>query len=457
MNKLTRNIIILVVVLAALAGAFWWIINAQPKEEEEEDSPQTETITVYDVTEEDITGILIETADRTLNFTKHADVWNLEGYDQNDISQTKVKSLASSISSITTSTKVEDSIENCGLDTPQITVKVTLLSGNTDVIKIGDLSPVLDQYFCTVNDGEIYTMYSFKVDDILKEASYYTDFSRLELVGEEIYDIKVERGGKTTMHLTQKQQADDYMSSWQITEPFKNTYSAIDEMVTQEFLDPLSGLSVNILAANDADTGLSNPKAVVTILSAPISEEDGSRGETVTTVLKIGNTKADVTYVEYNGAAYEVDSSSVDFIDTSEFLIVSKLVGLVPIQSLYTMTVESGEQKYVFEVSHSNIGADDDEMTFKIDGKEAGEDKSKTMYQEVIGLSSEGIYGGEALGETIAKVTYSSQDGERVIEFKSINDLTASFTVNGITEFTVKKSSVASMIEKVAEFANAPV
>lgn len=456
MNKLVRNIIILVAALAVLGGGLWWIMNVEPdSEEDEQQTPSTDYETVYKAEEDDITAINIVHDGISLSFSKSGDDWRLEGYNTSQVSQTKVKSLVTSLASISSANHITDNTDECGLEAPQIVVKITLTDGHTDMINIGSISPVLGQYFFNVNGGEIYTMTSYKVDDILKEASYYTSFSRLTLTSSDIIDVKIERASGSNIHLKMTDDAESSaFNSWKLIEPYSRAYGANDQYVEENILAALEAIDISTLAQSSS-TGLSSPKAVVTVVSAPVDDE-GNRGEETTTVLKIGNTAGDITYVEYEGIAYEVDTSSVSFVDTDEFLIVSKLLALVPIQNLNSMSITYGDKAYNFEVGHSAIGEDDDELSFTINGKTAGEKKAKSTYQEIIGLYAEGVYKGDALGETIAEIIFSSADAEKVITFKSINDLSASFTVDGITDFTVKKSTLTAMLDKLAEFAENP-
>lgn len=456
MNKLVRNIIILIAALAVLGGGLWWVMTVEPEgEEEEQQTPAADYETVYKTEEDGVSAVTIERDGSALKFTKEGDKWTLEGYDLAQVSQTKVKSLVSSLSSISSANHITDNIEECGLDSPQIIVKITVSDGRTDIIKIGKMSPVLGQYFFNVNDGEIYTMTSYKVDDLLKEASHYTSFSRLELTGADIFDIRIERAGGNNIHLREMAENDGSLfNTWELAEPYSQPYSANDQYVQENILAKLEAIDISTLAQSSA-TGLASPKAVVTVTSAP-TDEEGNRGEETKTVLKIGNTAGDITYVEYEGAAYEVDTSSVSFVDTDEFLMVSKLLALVPIQNLNSMSITYGDKAYNFEVGHSAMGEDDDEMNFTINGAAAGEKKAKSAYQEVIGLAADGVYKGGALGDTIAEIVFSSADSEKVITFKSINDMSASFTVDGITDFTVKKSTLTSMLDKLAEFAQNP-
>ena len=454
MNKMTRNIVILVVVLAALGAGLWWVVGYEPATDGDEQSPASESTVIYKVDEASIYCFEIDNGDSELMFKTDGDVWTLAGYASSDISQSKVKSLIASFASISSQTKVEDSAEACGLDNPSITVKISLLGGTTDTIEVGAKSAVTGDYFCRVNGGDIYTLYAHKVDDLEKDAAYYTSFSRAEFNADEIFDIKIERKGKNNIHLSHKTEEGDLISVWEITEPYSQVYGALDDYISTNILDKIGNIKIDT-PATGTNTGLSSPKAVVTLQSAP-TDSDGNRGEVTTETFKIGNTSGDKTYIEYNGKAYEVSADSVSFADIDEFLLVSKLLALVPIKNLNGVRLVRGGESYDFAVTHSQIGSDDDKMSYSINGKHATEDKAKKVYQQIIGLSADGAYKGETLGDKYAEVVFESEGGKKTVEFYVIDDFRLSYTVNGKCEFTIKKSAVDKIFDTVGEFAENP-
>ena len=70
MNKMTRNVIILIAVLAILGGGCFWILNYEPEKKEENSLPETNSVTVYEVSEEDISKIVIENEDNGKTFIR---------------------------------------------------------------------------------------------------------------------------------------------------------------------------------------------------------------------------------------------------------------------------------------------------------------------------------------------------------------------------------------------------
>lgn len=452
MNKMTRNIIILVAVLALLGAGCYWILNYEPTTEQTPETPSSEYETIYEVAEENINKIVIESAENGKTFVKSADSWVIEGYSKEDLAASKVDSLISSLEKITSADKVKDSLEVCGLDVPAVVVKIEKTDGSTDVIKIGDKSPLLGKYFFTLNDGEIYTMSSYTAEGFTNPISHYTEFKRATFTAADIYDLKIERTGKESIHLSIKDESDDTMTAWKITEPYSVAKNALDQYITEQILTRIEGLDIST-PATASDTGLSSPKAVVTFKSAK-TDEEGNRSDEKTTVIKVGNTKGDVTYIEYEGKAYETASDSLSFVNIEPILLVSKLESLTPIQKLHRMTLKYGEEEYVLDVTHSKLGEDDDELTFKLNGEHLDEDTSKKIYQEVIGLAADGEYKGEAFGEEKATVLFELEGSQKTVKLSKLNDMSAAYTVNDSTIFTVKLSSIDKMIENIKALIN---
>lgn len=454
MNRMVRNIIILVGVLAVIGGGFWWLIGYEPATEENTATESPEYTTVYKVEEENIASIEMADSDEVIRFVRDGDKWTIAGYSSDKLAQSKVSGFVSAVSSLTSKNLISEPPASCGLDAPATVVTVEKTDGSKDIIKIGDMSAVLEEYFFNVNDGDIYTMPSYKANSIRNSIDYYTSFSRVTVNTAEVYDVKIERE-KNTLHIGKMSGSDGSMTAWEVLEPFGTAYNANDTYIEDNILAPMGKIDLSTPAEAGANTGLSKAKAVVTILSAP-TDEEGNRGETAETVFKIGNTEGDKLYVEYNDEAFVTDASAFSFVNADEFLTVSKLLSLTSISTLDTMTVTAGDKKYVFEVRHTAMGEDEDKMTFIINGKAASEKKAKAIYQEVIGLPAEGTYKGEALGEIIAEISFASVGSEKNITFRKINDMSAAYTVDGVTEFTVRISTVENVLGKMAEFEETP-
>ncbi len=452
MNKMTRNVIILIAVLAVLGGGCFWILNYEPPKEEKAPVPETNSVTVYEVSEDAISKIVIENEENGKTFIRSGDAWIIEGYSKEDLAASKVDSFISSVERITSSDKVTDSLEVCGLNEPKTVVRITKNDGTQDVFKIGDKSPLLGKYFFTLNDGEIYTMSSYIAEGFIEPVSYYTEFTRASFKADEIFDLRIERAGKNTIQLSVKDEADDTMTSWKITEPYSVAKNALDQYISEQILTRIEAINIS-KPATVKETGLSSPKAVFTFKSAKFDEE-GNRTDEKSTTIKVGNTNGDVTYIEYEGKAYEVEADSVSFVNIDPILLVSKLEALTPIAKLHKMTVKKGAEEFVLDVTHSQLGSDDDEMSFKMNGEFIEEDPAKKLYQEVIGLMADGEYKNTPFGELVCEVLFELEGSQKTVKLYKLNDMSASFTVNDSTVFTVKLSAIESMINNMKSIIN---
>lgn len=452
MNKMTRNVIILIAVLAILGGGCFWILNYEPAKEDENSLPEINSVTVYEVVEEDISKIVIENEENGKTFIRNGNSWLIEGYAKEDLATSKVDSFIYSLEKITSTEKVTDSLEVCGLDSPQTVVTVIKNDGVKDVIKIGDKSPLLGKYFFTLNDGDIYTMSSYIAEGFTEKVSHYTEFTRASFKADEIFDLRIERAGKNAIHLSVKDEADDTMTSWKITEPYPVAKNALDQYISEQILTKIEAINIS-KPATVKETGLASPKAVFTFKSAKFDEEGNKQDEKSTTI-KVGNTNGEVAYIEYEGKAYEVDSDSVSFVNVDPILLVSKLEALTPIAKLHKMTVKKGDEEFVLDVTHSQLGSDDDEMTFKMNGEFIEEDSAKKLYQEVIGLMADGEYKNTPFGELVCEVLFELEGSQKTVKLYKLNDMSASFTVNDSTVFTVKLSAIENMLTNMRNLIN---
>ena len=452
MNKMTRNVIILIAVLAILGGGCFWILNFEPKKEDDTSLPEINSVTVYEVSEEEISKIVIENEENGKTFVRSGDGFVIEGYNKEDLASSKVDSFISSVKRITSTDKVTDSPEVCGLDAPSTVVSITKNDGTTDVFRIGVKSPLLGKYFFTLNDGDIYTMSSYIAEGFTEPVSYYTEFTRASFKADEIFDLRIERAGKNTIQLSVKDESDDTMTSWKITEPYSAPKNALDQYISEQILTRIESINIS-KPATVKETGLSSPKAVFTFKSAKFDEE-GNKTNERTTSIKVGNTTGDVTYIEYEGKAYEVETDSVSFVNIDPILLVSKLEALTPIAKLHKMTVKKGSEEFILDVTHSQLGSDDDEMSFKMNGEFIEEDSAKKLYQEVIGLMADGEYKNTPFGELVCEVLFELEGSQKTVKLYKLNDMSASFTVNDSTVFTVKLSAIDSMIENIKSFIN---
>ena len=435
MKRTVRNIVILGLIFAVLGVGFWWLSGYEPSGDSNQPAKTPELLTVYDVEKDSISAVnVVLGGDMVIRYEQLDNGWTVGELPIEELSQEKLESFISAVSFITSSGKIDDTVETCGLDTPSVTITIEKKDGTEDKIKVGDKSAVLGGYFLSVNGGDIYNVPEYKIDTFKNGIEYYQSFTRVKFNPEEITEIKLERE-KNTLHIWAKTESDGTMTAWEIASPFNNVYNANDTYISDNILRPIGNIDISTPVQKGTDTGLGKPKGVVTVKT--------SQGETV---LKVGNTDGDKIYVEYEGSAYVTDADSFAFLNADEFLAVSKLLALTNIATLNSLTVLYDSEEYLFEVAHTAMGENNDEMTFKLNGEDLPEKEAKALYQKIIGIPSESRYNGEPLGDIVAELNFTSVGAEKVITFSKLNDMYASYTVNGVTEFTVRLSTLENVL-----------
>lgn len=457
---LVRNIVILTLVIAVLSGLLVWVMNVEPEGEDTPTATLAPSYTAYKVDREEISGFTILNGDSTLKVGNPDGRWTINGLAENEISADKVESLMTNALVMISSVEIDANgadLAEYGLDTPSTTITVNKKDGSTDTLLIGDTSPVSGEYFFMVSGADkIYTIYAYKVDSIRQPISYYKTFSRFNADITKIDEIILKRKNKATIHLKVKD-VDDQKSYnvWNMKAPYEGTVAAIDQYVDDKILTPISNLDIGRPAEEKSDYGFDSPNAEVTMIFAEYGE-NGAITSTTEQKLIIGNTENNMSYVKIDGydEVYSVDNAMLDFVYVDEFLVVSKLQGMADIAYTSKVTVEANGKTSVMEIGHPS----ESEFTFKINGKDADESKSKKVYQSIIALYVDGIYNGETLGNSEVTVTYTGYNGaeDTVVEYIPVNELSYALRKNGVTQFTIKKSAVKEMLDNLYEYEENP-
>ncbi len=441
MAKSTRNIVIIAAVIALLAAGIIVLNKVDFSEDNDTETADTkETYTVYSAEVDDLTSVSAESENGVIEAVRSGDGWTLKGTD--DVDGSKVYTLVSTVSSITSKNKIEENVtdfEQYGLDKPSATVVINGKNGE-NTLYIGDKSPTLGEYFIRLNgDTTVYTLYSYKVDTIMKPLSYYSDFNRFNINIDDVTAIKIERDNETI----ELKIADDIENTvnnvWELVKPYES--GANDEYIDNDILSPLSELTLNTPA--EGTDGIKNPAAKITITVKPYDTGTGKYGEEYTEELAIGDIENGKANVAYNGKVYEVGEKDVEFAEASAFNMLNKLQALVDISDVSAFTVKCGGKSDTTEIVRNG-----DDMSFKLNGGDVDAKTARQMYQAMISLAVDGEYRGEKLGETLLSLDFETLgDNGVTIEFKSVNDLSCALVRNGKTEFTIKKNKLEEFIK----------
>lgn len=413
-----------VVILAAATVA---VMMYQPeKENETSTESDKETQTVYE--NENADRIVVDAGDRETVYLKNGENWTIEGYDESDIDPSKMQSFISDALKYSSATVITepDQPEEYGLDNPS--AKVTITGGDNDaVIEIGGKSAVENSYFAMYNDV-VFTIPASQYTKLISEPSYFTEFARVSIEPDNIRELKIESPQRTIdLYIPEITRFEGNV--WYMREPY-------DTMANDSYLDSDVLEQIGALTMSRKGDSLGEERAKLTVVS-----DDGTTYE-----FTVGSDDGEYVNIEYNGQVYKESSSLLAFIDADLFNYVNKLVSYVNILDVKSIDMEYDGEKHTIEVSGS-----DNDLSFKVNGKEADADASRLIYRELIGVVANGFAGDEAAGDTILKVTFNG-DNPVTMEYKAINEYNVAAFRNGKALLNVSINDVDMLKEKIIAY-----
>ena len=456
MNKTKRNIIIAVVIIAILiAGTI--IISNIDVSDNLQDGQQEEIYTIYSEDTTNLSDVEVETADGSIRAVNLGNaVWTINDMSTDDIDSSKAQGLAGTVSTLTSKNKIEAStadLSKYGLDKPDITVTITGKNGSKDKLYIGEMSPTLGEYF-VMRDGDdsVYTIYSFKVDTLKQPLSYYQEFDRFNINIDDITDIKLVREDGTIEIKLLENIDKNTNNVWEMVLPYQS--GANDDYIDTKILEPIEDIALTN-PLEGVDGGFTDKSPVLTLSVTPYDNTTGKYSEAYTETLVVGKTEGDKTYIRYKDKMYTTPTESISFVNESAFNIVSKMQALVDISLVKGVTLEYGGEKHTIDVEPN-----DNNFSFRLDGKETNDTLSQKMYQSIISLAVDAVYDGAPIGDdTILKITFEGikSENDTVVEIKPIDDINCAMIRNGEVKFTIKKSKVTEFINLFKAYVENPM
>ena len=412
----------------ALAAATAVLLMYDPDKDEQNSAPETSSSDViYENSNADT--ITVKTAERETRFIKSGDTWTIEGYGNDELDATKIQSFISGATRYTSDTVINDvsDLSEYGLDSPTVTVTVSG-GGTTDVIEIGGKSAVENKYFAMYN-GTVFTMQAAQYTKLLSEPSYFTEFTRVSIDPDSIQEIKIERAD-TTIDLYIPEITRLEGNVWYMRSPYE--IMANDTFIDSDLLEQIGGFTMS----RPADS-LGEIRATLTVST-----------DSETYVFTVGAVDGGSVYVGYNGGIYKESASLFGFIDSDVFNYVNKLVSYVNILDVSEVRFEYDGAEHFLSVSGS-----EDDLSFKADGQDVDKSEAQSVYREIIGVMANAMYGGDAVGDTLLKVTFVGRDGTDVVmEYKALNEYNAAAFRNGTAYLTVSRSDIDHLKDTINEY-----
>ena len=396
-----KRIIIGIAAVLALTVGIIVLMNYKPPSGEQ--AEHTENIAVLEL--DTAKRITISADGESISLVNENGDWTLEG--ESGFSPQRVSGLAGAALSYRTDTVLDEIRPEYGLDEPDIIIGITAADGEHEV-RIGRKSAVTDAYFAAA-DGAGFMLGAAQYGALSVDADYLTSFSRIMIDPDTVTGFTLARGDEVI---------DIYMPEitrfegnvWRMRKPYDTLAS--DTFIDGEILEKLGSVRLA-----DKAEGLGDERAVLTVVTDKDSYE-----------LKIGEITGGSVAVEYNGAVYSEPAELFAFADADTFEFMNKLVSYVHIEDVTEYKVEYGGKEYRCEAPGKN----------------------KKLYSDIIGITANGLYEGQPLGDTLLKVTFVNAGD--TAEYRKINAYTAAVTFDGSTIFTVDISDVEELIKKLDKY-----
>ncbi|NLO99496.1 MAG: DUF4340 domain-containing protein [Clostridiaceae bacterium] len=429
-----KKIIILSVIFVVFLAAFIFLKGNLSKTDNGIESPSptdvasSDEIKLIDITQEDISKIVLKREDGEIVLTKEERyVETLETNDDGttkkvtekkkvwvnpsfDVDNDLVEDVVSAAATVMTKRLIDENpgdLTIYGLDKTLITTFVST-NGKEVSIEIGNLTPTQDSYYVRILDmPAVYTIDSYKGKtlrygkfDLMNKNLYGTD----ALSAEDITSLSFKRSGEEVFSAEKRTSSAD----WVITGPIPEREANISEF--SKFLNWVSSFRVKeFVEENPSDLkhyGLDSPKYVF---------EYTLDGEMYRVMLGNKNDSEYYGMMEGNNTVFSVDAINLNFVDLPLKDLVSLFAYIPLIYDVEKLVIEIDGRTDVLLINESQEEGTTPEFHFngqKIENDEQ-EKRFRKYYQGAISIMGDKIdLDSVPSGEAAIRLTYTMKKAE---------------------------------------------
>ena len=165
MKKQKIQLIILLVILGCAIGAYF---AAKAYSAHKEATEKSTSYTALSLSDDDISGIKNITAANdaggfNVNHDADADTWSFADFPDEKVDTTQIKTMTDALSDLSSDNEITDVTDftQYGLDSPVMTITITLSDGSTHKLEVGDYNSQISEYYLRVDDADtVYTISS---------------------------------------------------------------------------------------------------------------------------------------------------------------------------------------------------------------------------------------------------------------------------------------------------------
>ncbi|MCD8181179.1 MAG: DUF4340 domain-containing protein [Firmicutes bacterium] len=438
---ITAAVIVLLIVAAIIVIRYIAVVRMSGA-----NSSGKSVYTIYSEDTRDIAYVEVSNETETIRAENLGNaVWTVNNMSSYEVDLSKAYGLAGTVSTLTSKNKIEDSdLSKYGLDNPSVTVTISKKNGDSDTLYIGGKTPEYDEYYIKKSgDDAIYTVYAFKVETLKQPLKYYTEFNRFNVNSDDILGITIIKSDEL---IDISKNKDDF---WEMSSPYLS--AANNEYVERKILSKIEEIDLSE-PLEDVEAGITSTFPVVILSVEPYNNITGEYGDIYTETVIIGKTFGDSAYVKYRNNIYSVSADSVGFVSESAYSIINKMQAFADMEKIKSVTLEYEGAVHTLAIENGR------EVVFTLDGEETDKNASMTVCNKITGLSVDGIYNNETMGDTVLKISYKGikSADNLLVEFKEIGDESCAVVRDGVAQFTIKKSKIDDFIELFNEYAENP-
>jgi hypothetical protein len=339
-----------------------------------------------------------------------------------------------------------------GLQPPQVTVRLTLTTGEVRELYLGDLTPAGDSYYLMEQgDSRVFTVrahhgtyFHYVIRDLWDGA-----FTPLD--GTSIASITLRRAGKLVVQLKQTPAllANDIEfrgTKMSVVYPYVNDPRPADSGFINSFAQALASLQ----STYAVDAG---PQSLAKYgLDAPVAELEMSDQAGKSVHVYAGKSDGQVLYLKFekDPTVYAGDPSLLAILSSSATAFVSKYAAIVRLDDIDSLTFDAAGARHVLAVKRATAGSEVG-ATWLVDGKSVPEKSFKNFYVAAVSLQSDTLFqGGPPAGAAEVTMTFGLIRGTAktfTVRFVPYNADFFAVVKNGKSDMLVNRQQVTYVLD----------
>lgn len=442
--KIKINILVILIVIILLLGAVVALMYIPEKSTEFTDDkiPEKNTVEILNIDDN------LKTYNHTVGEDGYSIAysngrWNVMDNENIVLDNSSVYKMLSIISKLTTYTVVEENasdLSKYGVENPLDLIEVTDMNGNIYTLKIGTQTATESGYYAVVNNDRMVFILSGEDYNILCGGVNALRDKEVVAINGDVYSITI-TNPETTMTIQPKTTTNvnaSNLSKWEMISPYKKDVN--EYIFTENVIKALDFTIYDFVDDNPTDYnvyGLKNPEYTIEIVTTSDSYK----------ILLGYKAEGNKIYMKTADApnVYLISADAVKYRDFTPVYLLDSLAFSRNISAVEIINFKS-DRTYEMKIESNS---------FFIDDKKTDEEQFRETYLAFISSVISGEIIKDKVGMEICRYTfeYNTNTPSETVIFYEYGDMYSAVSINGVTEFYVKRSYVDDMINAVKKLA----